>query len=440
MLRDELLVEVKNSEIEVVRLWFTDVLGMLKGFSLRVEDLPRALDEGIGFDGSSVEGFVRIEESDLLLLPDLSTFTLLPAEFGGVRTAVMICDIVYPDGTAFESDPRFVLRNTLEHAKSFKFEHFYVGPELEYFYFPSESEPVPLDSGGYFDILPLDRAACARKQTFIALRRLGIDVEASHHEVAKSQHELDFRYTDALTMADRLQMTKLIVKEIARKNGLFASFMPKPIFGQNGSGLHIHQSLFSDSKNEFYSPSDPYNLSETAKHYVAGLLKHSKEITAVTNQWVNSYKRLVPGYEAPTYISWGRRNRSALVRVPSFKPSHPLSCRVEYRAPDPACNPYLTFAVMLAAGLEGIQKKYPLREPIELDIYTMPQKERNERGIESLPDSLYAAVLEMERSELVKKTFGEKLFAKYVMNKHKEWERYRVQVTDYELREYLPTL
>ncbi|MCD6595466.1 glutamine synthetase [bacterium] len=446
MIRDEVLSTVKNEKIEVVRLWFTDVLGMLKGFSLRVEDLPRALDEGIGFDGSSVEGFVRIEESDLLAFPDTDTFALLPAEFGGVRTAVMICDILYPDSTHFESDPRFVLRNMLKQAKSKGFEHYYVGPELEYFYFQSDSQPVPLDAGGYFDILPMDKSAQARKETFIALRNFGIDLEVSHHEVAKSQHELDFRYNDALLMADTIQIAKVIVKEIARKYGLYASFMPKPIFGENGSGFHVHQSLFTNSQNAFYlqrahlDKNDTYNLSDVAKYYIAGLLKHSEEITAITNQWVNSYKRLVPGYEAPAYISWGRKNRSALVRVPAFKPQHSNSCRAEYRAPDPACNQYLAFAVMLAAGLEGIQQKYPLSKPIELDIYTMHRDEREKQGITSLPDSLYSAVQKMENSKLVRKTLGDALFDKYIANKKAEWERYRVQVTDYELREYLPHL
>ena len=440
MTRAEVIAMTESHSIEIVRLWFTDVLGRLKGFSLRVEDLPRALDEGIGFDGSSVEGFVRIEESDLLAMPDPKTFVILPEDFGGVQTASMICDILYPDGSPFESDPRYVLKKTLEKAKKMGYDHYYVGPELEFFYFPSESEPQPLDAGGYFDILPLDKSVHARKETFKTLRDLKVDVEVTHHEVAKGQHELDFRYDDALKMADTVQLAKVIIKEIARKHGIFASFMPKPVFGENGSGLHTHQSLFSGDENAFYDAKDEYNISDNGKHYIAGLLKHSEEITAVTNQWVNSYKRLVPGYEAPAYISWGRKNRSALVRVPSFKPAHFRSCRVEYRAPDPAANIYLTFSVMLAAGLQGIEKKYKIPKSIELDIYTMSPAEREKHGIESLPDSLYAAVLKMEKSELVKDTFGEKLFEKYIANKKAEWDRYRVQVTDYELREYLPTL
>ncbi len=440
MNRDAVIASVRNEGIEIIRLWFTDILGRLKGFSLRVEDLPRALDEGIGFDGSSVEGFVRIEESDLLARPDPQTFMVLPEQFGGVRTAVMICDILHPDGSPFKSDPRYVLRQALEQAKKEGFTNYYVGPELEYFYFPGEIVPEPLDSVGYFDVLPIDKAAFARKETFMLLRELGIDVEVSHHEVAKSQHELDFRYDNALTIADKLQLAKVVIKEVARKHGLFASFMPKPIFGQNGSGLHVHQSLFAEGGNAFYSETDPYNLSDVGKRFIAGLLRHAKEITGITNQWVNSYKRLVPGYEAPAYISWGRRNRSALVRVPAFKPYHSESCRIEYRAPDPACNPYLCFAAMLLAGLEGIKKGYDLPDPVEIDIYELSQRERDERGIESLPDSLYAAVLEMEKSELCRRILGEELFPKYIANKRAEWERYRVQVTDYELREYLPTL
>ncbi|HHH80778.1 MAG TPA: glutamine synthetase [candidate division Zixibacteria bacterium] len=440
MTRDEFISEVRNNNISVVKLWFTDIIGRLKGFSLRVEDLERALDEGIGFDGSSVEGFVRIEESDLLARPDPNTFVILPEDFCGIRTAVMICDILYPDGTPFESDTRLVLKKTVEKARSMGFTHFYVGPELEFFYFPSDSDPTPLDAGGYFDILPLDKSVAARKETFSVLRNLGIEIEMTHHEVAKSQHELDFQYDDALAMADKLQLAKVIIKEIARKHGLYASFMPKPVFGENGSGLHIHQSLFTEEGNAFYNGEDKYNLSEVAKKYIAGLLTHCKEITAVTNQWVNSYKRLVPGYEAPAYISWGRKNRSALVRVPAFKPHRKQACRIEYRAPDPACNPYLTFSVVLAAGLEGIKNNYKLIDPIELDIYTMSQRERDEKGIESLPDSLITAVLEMENSKLVKETFGEPLFSKFIANKKSEWERYRVRVTDYELKVYFPML
>lgn len=437
--RDTLLERVREDRIGLVRLWFTDILGQLKGFNLNVQELDRALEEGIGFDGSSVEGFVRIEESDLIARPDPNTYMVLPWEIGGVRTAVFMCDIYYPDGRPFESDPRRVLRENLERAAEMGFTY-YVGPELEYFYFASDQEPTLLDQGGYFDVWPIDEAAKARKETVMALAQMGIEVEATHHEVSPSQHELDFRYQDALRMADYLVITRLVVKEVARRNGLYASFMPKPIFGINGSGLHVHQSLFRGDENAFYDPSAPYNLSPIAQSFVAGLLNHAREITAVTNQWVNSYKRLVVGYEAPVYIAWGRRNRSALVRVPAFKKNKPKSARVEYRAPDPACNPYFAFSVMLAAGLEGIRRRYPLPDPVEEDIYKMPEEVKREYGIDALPDSLYAAIEAMESSELVRRALGDVVFQKYLNNKKAEWERYRIQVTDYELKTYLPRL
>jgi len=436
---EEILRTIRDRKIEVVRFWLTDVLGRLKGFNISVGELERGLSEGIMFDGSSVEGFVRIEESDLVAFPDPTTFRVLPEGVGSVPTAILICDIKYPDGRPFESDPRGVLRRNLEKARAIGYEY-YVGPELEFFYFPSESDPTPLDRGGYFDIMPLNQASAARKDAVLALMSMGFRVEASHHEVAHSQHEIDFRYSDALSMADLLQVAKVIIKEKARAHGLFASFMPKPVFGINGSGMHVHQSLFSGGENAFYSDSDPYNLSDVAKGFIAGLLAHAREITAVTNQWINSYKRLVVGYEAPVYICWGRKNRSALVRVPAFKKGRASSCRAEYRAPDPACNPYLAFSVMLAAGLAGIKNKYPLPEPVEEDIYRLPDEVKREYGIDALPDSLYSAIEVMEKSEVVREALGPELFAKYLANKREEWERYRIQVTDYEIREYLPNL
>jgi glutamine synthetase len=436
---EEILRTIRDRKIEVVRFWFTDVLGRLKGFNISVGELERGLSEGIMFDGSSVEGFVRIEESDLVAFPDPTTFRVLPEGVGSVPTAILICDIKYPDGRPFESDPRGVLRRNLEKARAIGYEY-YVGPELEFFYFPSESDPTPLDRGGYFDIMPLNQASAARKDAVLALMSMGFRVEASHHEVAHSQHEIDFRYSDALSMADLLQVAKVIIKEKARAHGLFASFMPKPVFGINGSGMHVHQSLFSGGENAFYSDSDPYNLSDVAKGFIAGLLAHAREITAVTNQWINSYKRLVVGYEAPVYICWGRKNRSALVRVPAFKKGRASSCRAEYRAPDPACNPYLAFSVMLAAGLAGIKNKYPLPEPVEEDIYRLPDEVKREYGIDALPDSLYSAIEVMEKSGVVREALGPELFAKYLANKREEWERYRIQVTDYEIREYLPNL
>ncbi len=439
MVESEIRAIIKEQKVEAVRLWFVDILGQIKGFSISVSELDRALEEGIGFDGSSVEGFVRIEESDLIAKPDLDTFFVLPWEVGGVKTGVMLCDIYYPDGTPFESDPRYVLKKNLEKAAQKGF-IYYVGPELEYFYFPSDKEPIPLDKEGYFDVFPFDEASYAREETFLVLKSIGIELEAIHHEVANSQHEIDFRYKDALKMADQLIITKAIVKEVARRHGLYATFMPKPIFGMNGSGLHVHQSLFKDGDNAFYSPDDPYNLSEVGKGFLAGLLKHSKEITAVTNQWVNSYKRLVVGYEAPVYISWGRKNRSALVRVPAFKPQKHKSCRLEYRSPDPATNPYFAFSVMLEAGLDGVEKQYPLPDPIEQDIFHLTPEEKEKLGIDSLPGNLYAAIKEMEKSEVVKEALGEVVFEKYIKNKKAEWEAYRTQVTDYEIKTYLPKL
>lgn len=440
MEKAEVIAKVKEKNPKVVRLWFTDILGRIKGFNLNINELERALEEGIGFDGSSVEGFVRIEESDLIAMPDPNTMIFMPEDLGGAPSVVFICDILYPDGRPYESDPRYVLRTMLKKAKDMGFTY-YTGPELEYFYFESDQEPKLLDAGGYFDVLPMDKAAHARKETLLTLNAMGIEVEASHHEVAYSQHELDFRYQEALRMADYLQIAKIVIKEKAKKYGLYASFMPKPVFGINGSGLHVHQSLFRGTENAFYSDDDPeFHLSDVAAHYIAGLLKHSREITAVTNQWVNSYKRLVVGYEAPVYISWGRRNRSALVRVPAFKPHKKSSCRIEYRAPDPACNPYLAFTVMLAAGLKGIQEKYPLPDPVEEDIYAMPDEVKAKYGIDALPDSLYAAIEVMSQSELVKEALGEVVFEKYIKNKKTEWENYRTQVTDYEIRTYLPTL
>ncbi|MGB9589755.1 MAG: glutamine synthetase family protein [candidate division WOR-3 bacterium] len=436
---EEILRTVKDRKIEAVRFWLTDVLGRLKGFNITTGELERGLSEGIMFDGSSVEGFVRIEESDLIAFPDPKTFKILPEGVGNIPTAILICDIRYPDGRPFESDPRGVLKRNLQKANDLGYEY-YVGPELEFFYFPNEKDPTPVDKGGYFDIMPLNKASAARKDAVLALMEMGFRVEASHHEVAHSQHEIDFKYSDALYMADLLQVAKVIIKEKAMAHGLFASFMPKPVFGINGSGMHVHQSLFREGENAFYSDSKPYNLSDVAKGFIAGLLRHAREITAITNQWVNSYKRLVVGYEAPVYICWGRKNRSALVRVPGFKEGKSSSCRAEYRAPDPACNPYLAFSVMLAAGLAGIEKNYPLPEPVEEDIYRLPEEAKREYGIDALPDSLYSATEVMEKSEVVREALGPELFAKYVANKREEWERYRIQVTDYEIREYLPNL
>lgn len=438
--KKDVLQIAKEKKVRFVRLWFTDILGFLKSFAITARELEVALNEGMGFDGSSILGFVRIDESDMIAMPDPSTFKILPWKTNGEVVAAMFCDILEPDGKPHQGDPRWVLKKNLKRAKDMGFT-FYVGPELEYFYFQrSTGKPEPLDAGGYFDLTPLDVASDLRKQTVIVLEEMGIPVEYSHHEVAPSQHEIDLKYSDALIMADHTMIYRLVVKEVALKNNVYASFMPKPIYGVNGSGMHTHQSLFKGNKNAFFDPKDKYHLSDIAKHYIAGLMKHAKEITLITNQWVNSYKRLVPGYEAPVYISWAQRNRSDLIRIPVYKPGKESATRVEYRSPDPACNPYLAFAVMLAAGLEGIEKKYPLSDPVERNVYEMSESERKRYKIESLPEDLYEAIQITEKSELVRKALGDHVFKRFIENKKVEWERYRARVTDYELEQYFSIL
>jgi glutamine synthetase len=376
----------------------------------------------------------------MIALPDPDTFQLLSwrsKEHHGV--ARMFCDILMPGGQPFEGDPRYVLKRNLKRATDLGYT-FYVGPELEYFYFRDSNGTEPLDQGGYFDLTPRDAATDMRKDTVIMLEEMGIGVEYSHHEVAFSQHEIDMRYTDALTMADNVMTYRLAVKEVALKYGVYATFMPKPVFGINGNGMHVHQSLFKGERNAFFDKDDQYHLSKVAKCYIAGLLKHAPEITAVTNQWVNSYKRLVPGYEAPVYLSWARRNRSDLVRVPEYRPGREKATRVEFRSPDPACNPYLVFSVMLAAGLEGIEKKYEVPGPIEENVYEMTEEERQKRGINTLPASLLEAILLTEKSEVVRKALGDHVFDAFIANKKIEWDQYRTQVTEYELKKYLPIL
>jgi len=440
MNRDEVMRTVAEKDIKFVKLWFTDILGYLKSFSIPVEELDKAFSEGIGFDGSSIEGFVRIDESDMVAIPDPATFAVLPWRPREKGVARMFCDIINPDdGTPFVGDPRYVLKRNLERAAKDGYT-FYLGPELEYFYFRSAQAPETLDRGGYFDMIPRDEAVDLRRETALCLEEMGIQVEYSHHEVAPSQHEIDLRYADALTMADTVMTYRLAVKEIAEKNGVYATFMPKPLFGENGSGMHTHQSLFAGDKNAFFNATDEFHLSEVGKRYIAGLLEHAPEITALTSQWVNSYKRLVPGFEAPVYISWGRRNRSDLIRVPMYKPGKEKATRVEYRSPDPACNPYLAFAVMLAAGLKGIEEKYPLPEPVEENVYEMSREERERRGIGELPGSLIEAVHLAERSDVVREALGEHVFTHFIENKKLEWDRYRAYVTDFEINNYLPVL
>jgi len=439
-MKEYVLKKAHDNDIKFIRLWFTDVQGILKSFALTVEELETALEEGMGFDGSSIEGFSRIEESDVIAMPDPNTFQILPWGSKENGSARMFADIQNPDGSNFKGDPRLVLKRTLKKAKDMGYT-FYVGPELEFFYFKSdEGEPQVLDKGGYFDLTTLDMATELRRNTILYLEAMGIGVEYSHHEVAPSQHEIDLRYTDALTMADNALTYKLVVKEVATMNDVYATFMPKPLYGENGSGMHVHQSLFKGDRNAFHDAGDPYNLSVEGKQYISGILKHSKEIVAITNQWVNSYKRLVPGYEAPVYISWARKNRSTLVRVPEYKPGKEKSTRVELRCPDPACNPYLAFSVMLAAGLKGIEEKYELPDPVEENIFEMDEKKREEAGIDTLPNNLWEAVQYMKESELVRETLGDHIFNKFIENKKIEWDRYRTHVSKYELDTYLSIL
>jgi len=430
---------VKERDVKFIRLWFTDILGQLKSFAITDDELEGAFNEGMGFDGSSIKGFARIDESDMLARPDPVTFQLVPWRPKEKAVARMFCDILNPDGSPYEGDPRYVLKRNLERLKEMGYT-FYVGPELEYFYFKSDKNPETLDEGGYFDLTTLDAAGDLRRETVLTLDAMGIKVEYSHHEVAPSQHEIDLRFEDALTMADHVMTYRIIVKEIANRYGVYATFMPKPIFGVNGSGMHTHQSLFKGDKNAFFDAGDQYHLSEVAKGYISGILRHSREITAITNQWVNSYKRLVPGYEAPVYLSWALRNRSTLVRVPMYKPGKEKATRIEYRSPDPACNPYLAFSVMLAAGLEGIQEKYELPDPIEKDVYHLSVDERKELGIESLPGSLIEAIELTEKSDLVRDALGEHVFNNFIMSKKVEWDDYRMKIHPYEIDKFLPVL
>ena len=438
--KEHVLKMAKEHDVKFIRLWFTDILGFLKSFAITVEELEEAMEEGMGFDGSSIEGFARIDESDMVALPDPTTFYVLPGKLREQHAvARMFCDIMMPGGEPFEGDPRYILKRNLKRAADLGYT-FYVGPELEYFYFRDTDGTEPLDHGGYFDLTPRDAATDMRKETVLTLEEMNIGVEYSHHEVAPSQHEIDMRYTDAMTMADNVMAYRLVVKEVALKYGVYATFMPKPVLGINGSGMHVHQSLFKGERNAFFDAKDAYHLSQEARYYIAGLLKHAPEITAVCNQWVNSYKRLVPGYEAPVYISWARRNRSDLIRVPEYRPGREKATRIEFRSPDPACNPYLAFSVMPAAGLEGIEKKYEVPDPVEENVYDMSEEERIGRGIDTLPSSLLEAIHLTEKSELVRKALGDHVFDAFIKNKKIEWDQYRTQVSEYELKRYLPIL
>ncbi len=437
--KEWILRECKDRNVEFIRLWFTDLLGQLKSFAITIEQLEEALNEGMGFDGSSITGYQDVQESDMVAMPDPATFSLLPWRPTDKSVAKMFCDILTPDGTPYPGDPRYILkRQILKAAK--KGYTFYVGPELEYFYFRNSQGTEILDNGGYFDLTPLDVATSLRRDTILVLKEMGIAVEYSHHEVAPSQHEIDLRYADALTMADWAMTYRLVVKEVANQHGYYATFMPKPIFGVSGSGMHCHQSLFKGARNEFFSADDPKHLSDTGKSYIAGLLRHASEISIILAQWVNSYKRLVPGYEAPVYIAWSQQNRSALVRVPLYKPGKETATRAELRCPDPACNPYLAFAAMLAAGLKGIEEKYELCCEMTENLYELSADERKDRGIESLPGSLGEAIAAAENSELVREVLGDHAFQRLMWLKKNEWDEFRIQVTDWELKKLLAVL
>jgi glutamine synthetase len=439
MTHEEVLRVVAELDIPVIRLWFTDILGQIRGFAITPRELPEALQSGLGFDGSSVEGFARIHESDLMAFPDPDTFKILPDEVEGSKAAVMFCDLKTPEGEPYEGDTRYVLRRNLEKIAKEGYT-FYVGPELEYFYLKDEYSAQVLDEVGYFDASITGPGSILRKKTVKALEDIGIHVEYAHHEVAPSQHEIDLRYDKALVMADKVIIYRFLVKEIARQNDYYATFMPKPMFGVNGSGMHTHQSIFKGDRNMFFAAENEYHLSDFAKSYIAGILTHIREITAVLNQWVNSYKRLVPGYEAPVYISWGQKNRSALVRVPRYRIGKEKSTRIELRSPDPVCNPYLAFSVMLAAGMKGVREKYILPAPVEENIYEMTPVDRLDKNIETLPGDLYEALQELEKSQLMRETLGDHVFDKFIANKRIEWENYRGIVSHYELDKYLPIL
>ena len=438
--KQDILRQAEENNVKFIRLWFTDILGTLKSFAITVGELEDALDGGMGFDGSSITGYNDIEESDMIAMPDPDTFQVIPWSPQDNRTARMICDVETPDGDPYVGDPRYILKRALERANEMGFDAFNCGPELEFFYFKDSSGTVPLDYGGYFDLTTLDAATSLRRETVMALQALNIQVEYSHHEVGISQHEIDLRFDSALEMADKVQTYKTVVKEIATRHGVYATFMPKPLANENGSGMHTHQSLFTGDKNAFFDADNQYYLSDEAQAFIAGQLRHAREISIIFAQYVNSYKRLVPGYEAPVYIAWSRKNRSALVRVPGFHPGQEKATRMELRCPDPAANIYLCFAALLHAGLEGIEKGYELPEPMERNLYDLSPTELQKLGVQSLPADLGEAIKEAENSELLQKTLGEHTYTRLLELKRAEFEEYRLQVTPYEVQKFLPIL
>ena len=437
--RDYVLRTVEERGVRLVRLWFTDVLGNLKSFAISPAELENALDDGMTFDGSSIDGFSRIQEADVLAVPDPDTFEIIPWGEQGAAEARVFCDIVDLDGAPFTGDPRQVLRRNAQAARDLGYT-FYVAPDLEFFYFepPKRGQtPQPLDQDGFFDLGTLDATGGLRKQTIRNLEQLGIPVEYSFHEDSPSQQEIDLRHTDALTMADSVMTFRLVVKEVAAAHGVHATFMPKPLEGVQGSGMHLHMSLFRGEENAFYDEHDPYRLSTLAKSFMAGLLRHAGEITAITNQTVNSYKRLVPGFEAPVHVSWARNNRSGLIRVPIAKKGNPTATRVEYRSPDPACNPYLAFSVLLAAGMRGVTEGYELPEEADANLFEMDDASLAKLGVTQLPFSLADALKVMESSELVYEALGEHIFEWFLRNKRREWREYKTHVSQFEIDRYL---
>ena len=438
---DYVLRTVEERKVRFIQLWFTDVLGSLKSFAITPAELENAFEEGMTFDGSAIDGFSRYTESDMLAMPDPDTFEILPWN-NDEPVGRMFCDVTMLDETPFLGDSRQVLRRGLEKARAMGFS-FYASSDMEYFYFadndPSHA-PKPLDTSSFFDLSAADAGGDLRRKTINYLEALGIPVRYSHHEEAPSQQEIDLRYTDALTMADSIMTCRLVVKEVAMERGVYATFMPKPIAGVQGSGMHTHLSLFKDDENAFYNADDPTTLSLTGQQFLAGILHHAREITALTNQWVNSYKRLVVGYEAPVFVSWARYNRSALVRVPAPKRGKASSTRIEYRAPDPACNPYLAYAVLLAAGLKGIEEGYELGPELTENLAEMTPSQAAKAGIGQLPSSLADAVNVMEGSELVAEALGEHVFEWFLRNKRAEWSAYKTHVSQFELDRYLPSL
>ena len=434
--KEDIIRMVKEEDVEFIRLQFTDIFGQLKNVAITASQIEKAVNDQIMFDGSSIEGFVRIDESDQYLYPDLDSFAIFPWRPSHGRVARLICDVHDPDGKPFVGDPRHVLKRALKRAEEMGFDAFNVGPEAEFFLFQTDDEGKPTtrtnDEAGYFDLGPLDHGEGTRREICMALEQMGFEIEASHHEVAQGQHEIDFN--DALRTADNIMTFKLAVKTLAQKNGLHATFMPKPIFGINGSGMHTNMSLFQGGKNAFYDPDDPKGLSKEAYSFIAGLLAHVKGMAAVTNPLVNSYKRLVPGYEAPCYLAWSASNRSALIRIPAARGQ---STRVELRSPDPACNPYLELAVCLAAGLDGIEKGLTPPPEVTENIFDMNAAARKAHGIDSLPDSLEEAIHALEADPLVLDTLGEHVAANYIEGKRKEWEEYRTRVSSWEREKYI---